>query len=163
MNKLEQLEAQLKEMQKQIEEMKNAPSQKGYSSPWALSCTGEDGHCLDVYLNRQINGYERGDEDDYNAFKEEHAAQGFANAFHVMIALRQCEGAGEVSEEGKGWFMSSAEMFSWGNPTYDSYFCYYTLVPPFPSKALLNKAIESVGKEKILQAYEFLATGKSNA
>lgn len=162
MNKLEQLEAQVKELQKQIEEMKNAPSQRGYSSPWAL-VEDEYGYCVGAFLNGKIGQSEKANENDYNAFKEEHVAQGFANAFHVMIALRQCEGAGEVGEEGKGWFMSSADMKVWGNPTYDSYFYYYTLVPPFPSEDLLNKAIESVGKEKILQAHEFLATGKSNA
>ena len=159
MNKLEQMEAQLKEMQKQIEKMKA----EAESSQWALGEFGEECFGVNGCLNSTEVETRRACPDDYNAFKEEHVAQGFANAFHVMIALRQCEGAGEVGGDGKGWFMSSAEMFSWGNPTYDSYFCYYTLVPPFPSKDLLNKAIEAVGKEKILQAYEFLATGKSNA
>ena len=166
MNKLEQMEAQLKELQKQIEEMKaKEASQNGYVSPWALLelGQGEDGYSIDPYLSGDIDDSHRNFAVDHNAFKEQHVAQGFANAFHVMVALRQCEGAGDVGDDDKGWLMGADEDNMWGYPTEASETYYFALCPPFPSEALLNKAIEAVGKEKLLQAYEFLATGNSNA
>ena len=125
------------------------------SRPWALADVGEDCYFINGNLDGEVEVSTRVAEDDLNSFYSEEVAQGFANAFRVMILLRQCEGAGELDQDGDGWIFDS----DGDTDRFDNSSC-FTLCPPFPSEALACAAANSVGIENIKNAYKFLSNIK---
>ena len=153
MTKIEELEAQLVKVQEELEELKR--QQPAKATPWQLTEDLEEGYMVSVELNGEVSESVRSYENDLNAFDSEEVAKGFANAFRVMILLRQCEGAGELDQDGDGWiFDSDGDTDRFGNSS-----C-FTLCPPFPSEALACAAANSVGIENIKNAYKFLSNIK---
>lgn len=157
---IQDLEERIKALQSEVEAMKKQEAEKEKKdSPWALAELGSmDAYFVNSCIDGGVLGFvERKSLRDFNAFKTEETAKGFANAFHVMIALRQCEGAGETDKDDEGFYLTQ-DGYS-GITTSEDWesFC---VCPPFPSEELLMKAVEEVGEDKIIAAYEFLATGE---
>lgn len=159
---IQDLEERIKALQSEVEAMKKQEAEKEKKdSPWALAELGSlDAYFVNSFIDGGVLGFvERKSLRDFNAFKTEETAKGFANAFHVMIALRQCEGAGDgfVEDHQKnGWFLDRD-----GDCMRDLLYRAdsFTLCPPFPSEDLLGNAVEVVGADNIVAAYKFLATG----
>ena len=153
---LEELKQQVAAIQQRIEEIEKKASHKGEKQmPWELAEVNEPAYYFDVVLSGDVlDGYREASY-DLNAFKEESVAKGFANAFSVMIQLRQCEGAGERVADGQGWKLSSDGIVDcwWGNNN-------FSLFPPFPTQDDALAAAESVGIDRIIAAYKFLASGE---
>lgn len=156
MNKIEQLEAQVKDLQAQIEAIKEEnTSFKNKETPWVLANANEEGFAVSGKLSGEAIHSSRYAEDDLNSFSSEEIAQGFANAFRVMILLRQCEGAGKLDADGDGWATGSDGSVEWYQSPQS-----FMLCPPFPSDELALVAANSVGIENIKNAYKFLSNIK---
>ena len=156
MSKREQIEAQIQALRLQIENLeKEALAAELADTPWAIVDVEEKGHTVDVYFDGYVKTAKRYSENDLNVFKNESTAKGFANAFHVMIALRQCEGAGQYDYNGGGFMINN-------NGYLEHYYggSYFSLFPPFQTIELANAAADKVGRDKIVAAYKFLATGE---
>jgi len=151
---IESLQAQLNSIQQQIEVLAKVGEATKVESPWALADVNEDCYFVALHLNGEVDKGGRYNDLDLNSFKERSVAEGFANAFHVMIALRQCEGAGKVGEGNVSHWMDENEEF---NGTCASYKYCFTLFPPFPSEELAIAAATKVGHDKIIAAYKFLS------
>lgn len=153
---IEELKQHVAAIQQRIEEIEKEASQKEEKkTPWQLADIGGDGYFVYACLDGTIGQGERCTDLDYNTFAQQAVAQGFANAFSVMIQLRQCEGAGERGADGCGWRLTSEETYDWWRG--DSTLSFF---PPFPSKELASAAAKSVGVDKIIAAYKFLASGE---
>jgi len=151
---IESLQAQLNSIQQQIEALaKEKEATKG-ETPWELAETYEVGYSFPAQLNGDIESTARESFDELNSFKSRSVAEGFDNAFHVMIALRQCEGAGKLDEACCGHWMDENEEFF---ATTSRYFYCFGIFPPFPSEELAHAAANKVGKDKIIAAYKFLS------
>jgi len=149
---IESLQAQLNSIQQQIEELANEKEATKGDTPWALVDVNEDCYFVALHLNGEVDEGGRYNDLDLNSFKERSVAEGFANAFHVMIALRQCEGAGKLDSEDCGWvvdLMGDADWFSTAE--------HFSLFPPFPSERHAVDAAKKVGHDKIIAAYKFLS------
>jgi hypothetical protein len=158
---IQDLEERIKDLQAELEGLKeNTMKGQKKDSPWALVDQEDTGYTVGIRLNGEVGAYERENEYNFNVFKTQETAKGFANAFHAMVALRQCEGAGDGFVEDRqeyGWFLDrDGDCMRDLAYRVDS----FTICPPFPSEDLLRKAVEGVGEDKIIAAYEFLATGK---
>ena len=158
---IEAIEQELARLQAQIAELRaaeQAAKEKPKKTPWAVVDVENVGFEVNSTLCGGVlcdawRAFER----DYNTFASEDIAKGFANAFHVMIALRQCEGAGEVDDTNYGCVIQSdGDTDYW---TRQAYFG-FSLFPPFPSGELARAAANKVGRDKIAAAYKFLATGE---
>lgn len=147
---------QVSAIQQRIEEIEKETSQKEEKkTPWQLADIGCGGYFVDACLAGTIVQGERCTELDNNAFAQQSVAQGFANAFSVMIQLRQCEGAGERAQYGSGWLVdSSGELDWWDDSTH------FGVFPPFPNKEKALAAAQSIGIDRIISAYKFLASGE---
>ena len=152
---IEQLEQQLADIQAELAVMKEKQKEMSVATPWAITSVGTNGYAVHAHFIGDCIDTSRVSEEDLNAFAKEEVAQGFANAFRVMILLRQCEGAGQWEENGRGWTVSAA----WGEV--DNFSCteFFTICPPFPSRELAKAAADKVGIENIKAAYKFLAYG----
>lgn len=139
-----------------LEEIEKETSQNQWKKiPWQLAEANEPAYYFDVVLSGDVlDGY-RSASYDLNAFKEESVAKGFANAFSVMIQLRQCEGAGDRDQDGRGWLVDSSGELDWGDDS-----THFGVFPLFPNKEKALAAAESVGIDKIMAAYKFLASGE---
>lgn len=150
---------QVSAIQQRIEEVEKETSQKEEKkkTPWQLADVGGDGYCVDAYLDGTIGQGERYDDTDLNSFEKESVAKGFANAFSVMIQLRQCEGAGMFDHNGYGWLL---DYFGDGIVRQKKDEACYSLFPPFPSYREAFAAAKSVGFDKIVAVYRFLVSGE---
>lgn len=147
---------QVSAIQQRIEEIEKETSQKGEKkTPWQLSDVGSGAFFVDSSLDGTIRESYRIGDGDNNAFAQQSVAQGFANAFSVMIQLRQCERAGERVADMHGWMLNPEGIAGWGDDS-----VYFGVFPPFPTQDDALAAAESVGFDKIVAAYKFLATGE---
>lgn len=153
---LEELKQHAAAIQQRIEEIEKEASQKEEKkTPWQLADIGGDGYFVDACLAGTIGQGDRCTELDYNAFAQQSVAQGFANAFSVMIQLRQCEGAGGRVTDGHGWMLNPGGIVGCGFGNHS-----FGLFPPYPTQDDALAAAKSVGIDKIVAAYKFLASGE---
>lgn len=154
---LEELRQQVFAIQQRIEEIEKESSQnQGKKTPWQLADVCSNAYFVNAYLDGTVGESIRTKEGDYNAFEQQSVAQGFANAFSVMIRLRQCEGAGMFDHIGSGWIIDYSGDVEWKEKDEAC----YSLFPPFPSYGEALAAAKSVGIDKIIAAYKFLASGE---
>lgn len=129
---LEELKQHVAAIQQRIKELEKLPSQsQGKKTPWQITDVGVKGFFFVGHLDGRVRESERYNDTDLNSFEKESVAKGFANAFSVMIQLRQCEGAGERGEDGCGWMLTSEETYDWWRG--DSYLSF------FPPRFLAKK------------------------
>lgn len=155
--KIEQIEQQLADLQEQLAALKQESTVKeSKKTPWALGDVADDGYMVCSLFDGDALAGTRCNLSDINCFASEDVAKGFANAFHVMVALRQCEGAGEFDADGRGNVVDE----------YDENACWpqnasprLALFHPFPSEELAKAAADKVGRDKIAAAYKFLMSG----
>jgi hypothetical protein len=159
MNKLQQIEQKMKELQAELEEaiatMKKEEATTATLGSMLPAFEGGAlrGYCLDGYNFEPISG-SIAEEDDQNIFPDKETAEGYADALRVMTELRRCEGSGirDVNGDGDG-FMVGEDGFV--DNCYSAN--YFALCPPFSTEELLQAAVEKVGMERISNAYKFLA------
>lgn len=155
MNKIEQMEAQLEQLKRELEEYKNGAQEvcvkPQVSAPPALLPV-EGGYYIDAFFNWDSTGcYSTASKGDQNVFPDEETAQAYGEAFSVMLELRRQPGSCAF-DDSKEQFVVDVD----GDILQDDRIGNYTVSPPFTSMSWANKAIEAVGKERIVQAYKTL-------
>lgn len=160
---LKALQAQVAQIQQELDN-EEAPAVEKY--PAMLSSEGIYFLGSDNYNVVHMIWLDEGDtlsaKDDINVFPDEATAQGYAEAFKVMLELRRCEGAGHFCDnvclEDQGWpldiYNGGVEQYCVDSPEM------FTLFPPFPNKELAQAAMNKVGKDRIIAAAKFLANMK---
>lgn len=156
---LKALQAQVAQIQQELDNEKDGVVE-GY--PTMLADKG--GFYLDgCFLPDGIGGINTADEFDQNIFPDEDTAQGYAEAFKVMLELRRCERAGYYSDE-DGWGFNCDEWNPMGGITYYSRRDHdlFSFFPPFPTEELAEAAMKKVGKDRIVASLKFLANIKED-
>ena len=160
MNKLGQMERKLKELQQEIEALKKQGQEASSDLPAMLPPVGtaydEDG--IDWVV--MADGY--GNFSEQNSFPDEATATAYEGAFSVMLELRRQPGSGMFEQKDVEdpdaeigcFYINQDGLVLW---TYLE--GAFELCPPFPSEALAQKAIEAVGRERIMKTYEVLKCG----
>lgn len=149
---LEALKQQISALQEQVQQLEEkGKHEEKKESPWALSEVGGEGYMISGKIDHKISSSIRL-ANDVNSFVSEDVAKGFANAFRVMILLRQGEGAGNLPNDGIGWMVNKEGETDWFDSANE-----FALFPPFPSKALAEAAASAVGVDNIIAAYKFLS------
>ena len=155
MNKIEQMEAQLEQLKRELEEYKNVAQEvcvKPQISvpPALLPLSGE--YFLDAVFNWVgASCYTIASKEDQNVFPDEETTRAYGEAFSVMLELRRQPGSCAFDYD-EDWFVVDAD----GDILQDDRIGNYTVSPPFTSMYWASKAIEAVGKERIVQAYKTL-------
>ena len=155
MNKIEQMEAQLEQLKRELEEYKNV-AQEGcvkpqISVPPALLPVEGKYYISEVFSSEPIGCTTKASKEDQNVFPDEETADAYGEAFSVMLELRRQPGSCAF-DEGEILYAVCAD----GEPALREWRGSYTVSPPFSSAMWANKAIEAVGKERIVQAYKTL-------
>lgn len=161
MNKLEELEAQLKDIQQQIDEMKIVHTGMPYKNePCYFPMLAGCGEWYFESCNFNIDRLNKPTtaESDQNIFPTEEIASAYGDAFRVMLELRRCVGAGHYYEEyGEkcGYTYDGVCIaHEWGGSQL------FSLVPPFPTRELCQAAVDKIGCLRIQAAYKLLANVK---
>lgn len=152
-NTIQSLEAQIAELQQKLEEAKKAEEEK---NPWKLAPVTAKGFFCDTVSNEIGKNCAPFNGEDLTTFATEKAAEGFLNVWNVMVLLRQQKGAGKRNEDGYGWMfdMDTGECIR-----YSTVDC-FALFPAFQTEALAQAAVEAIGKDRIIAAYNFLDSGE---
>lgn len=154
-NKIEQMEAQLEQLKRELEEYKNV-AQEGCVKPQIsvppalLPLHGE--YYLDAVFSWEgASCCTTATKEDQNIFPDKETAQAYGEAFSVMLELRRQPGSCAF-DDSKEQFVVDVD----GDVITDCWRGSFTVSPLFTSMYWANKAIETVGKERIVQAYNIL-------
>ena len=156
MNKIEQMEAQLEQLKRELEEYKNGDQEVWVNTPKVpvppALLPVEGGFFLNNRFGAEENFHDyKATLYDQNVFPDEETADDYGEAFSVMLELRRQPGSCAF-DDSKEQFVVDVD----GDILQDDRIGNYTVSPPFTSMSWANKAIEAVGKERIVQAYKTL-------
>ena len=152
--KLEELHQRLLDIQAEIAELKSKeeedsgsvlPPFGGWYIPEAWS---------QKYGEPEAIGWDVEVTDDQNIFPSEKSAEAYRDAFSVMLELRRQPGSCPIDANKGEWYIDPD-----GDVMCDDARVAYILSPAFTSTEWAEKAIEVVGKDKIIAAYNTLLYG----
>ena len=89
------------------------------------------------------------------AFRTHEQAAAVADAFCVLMELRNQEGAGLVNVNGDGYVYEIYDgefLYDYWCPLAKSFIC-----PPFPSRELCERAVNNVGRERVERCLKLFA------
>lgn len=163
---IELLQEQLSKVQEQLNEMKQAQEEEAAKQDECVATfpamLADEGMYFIEPFNFRVDITSHCSASiwkDQNIFPDEKTAEGYADAFRVMLELRRCEGAGHYYEEygdQYGWTISLSEVDTYAK----DYVEVFAFFPPFPTKELAQSALDNVGKDRVLSAIRFLANVK---
>lgn len=146
------LQAQVAQIQQELDNESST-----YVEQFPPMLAGDGNYYLDTIYMVACGEYHKADGEDQNIFPDEATAQGYADAFKVMLELRRCEGAGHYYDdcgEFRGVSFDSEAGVSNFSQEYSEMFAFF---PPFPTEELAQAALLKVGKDRIIAAARFLA------
>jgi hypothetical protein len=155
MNKIEQMEAQLEQLKRELEEYKKGAQEvcvrPQISVPPALLPVEGKYYISEVFSSEPIGCTTKASKEDQNVFPDEETADAYGEAFSVMLELRRQPGSCAF-DGGETMYAIDAD----GDASAREWRGSYTVSPPFSSEEWAEKAIDAVGKERIVQAYKTL-------
>ena len=172
MNKQQQIELlqeQLSKVQEQLDEMKQAQKEEAAKQDECVATfpamLADEGMYFIEPFNFRVDITSHCSASiwkDQNIFPDAETAEGYAEAFKVMLELRRCEGAGHYYTTSLGEVCAYSLGYDYKVESLylKSFSIMYAFFPPFPTEGLAQAALDKIGCSRIRSAIRFLANVK---